>query len=91
MSLIPPSVDENAGRTGPHDDIASLRPASVTLDSAGHVGEALRQARESLGLDIDDIALVTKVRAAYIAALVAYYANRHVPGFAAAADRFAWQ
>jgi len=69
VSLIPPSVDENAGRTGPHDDIASLRPASVTLDSAGHVGEALRQAREILGLDIDDIALVTKVRAAYIAAL----------------------
>lgn len=69
MSLTPLSTGESEERAASHDGIAALRPASVTLDSAGHVGEALRGARERLGLDVDDIALATKVRASYVAAL----------------------
>jgi len=69
LSLIPPSIDESVGRSPPHDDLAALRPAKLVLASDGHVGSALRRARESLDLDVHDIALATHVRAAYIAAL----------------------
>jgi len=69
LSLIPPSIDGSVGRTPPHDDLAALRPARLVLASDCHVGAALRRARESLDLDVHDIALATRVRAAYIAAL----------------------
>ena len=53
------------------DGLAPLRPIRVTLDEARTLGEALRAARASLGLEIDDIAQATRVRASYIASLEA--------------------
>jgi transcriptional regulator with XRE-family HTH domain len=53
------------------DNIAGLRPRKVVLAREGHVGQALRAARESLGLAEEDIAQVTRVRAAYIGAIEA--------------------
>ena len=60
-----------AGRTADRaaDQIAALRPVKIVLDTTGHVGAALRLAREGLGLAEDDIAQFTRVRAAYIAAI----------------------
>ncbi|MEO8926668.1 MAG: helix-turn-helix domain-containing protein [Caulobacteraceae bacterium] len=55
-----------------NDDLAPLRPTQVVLNQEGCVGAALRAARESLGLGIDDIAQATRVRAAHIAALEAF-------------------
>ena len=52
-----------------HDDLAPLRPAKIVLAQGGHVGAALRTAREALGLAVEDIALATRVRAAQITAL----------------------
>jgi cytoskeletal protein RodZ len=49
--------------------LAALRPAKVTLATGVPIGEALRQAREFLGLDLEDIAQATHVRAAFIDAL----------------------
>jgi hypothetical protein len=46
-----------------------LRPARLVLDTEGHVGAALRRARESLDLGLDDIAQATHVRADYLAAI----------------------
>jgi cytoskeletal protein RodZ len=69
LSLFPLSTGENEERALTRDGIAALRPAVITLDQDGPLGPALRRARESLGLDVDDIALATKVRASYIAAL----------------------
>ena len=62
------------GRVGSHadDQLAALRPVKVVLGESGHVGSALRIARERLGLAEDDIAQFTRVRAAYIAALEAF-------------------
>jgi cytoskeleton protein RodZ len=54
------------------DHLAALRPIKVVLDETGHVGAALKAAREALGLAEDDIAQVTRVRAAYIAAIEVY-------------------
>jgi hypothetical protein len=54
------------------DQIAALRPIRVVLDATGHVGAALRAARQGLGLAEDDIAQFTRVRAAYIAAIEAF-------------------
>ena len=56
------------GETGV-DGLAPLRPTRVVLDADGHVGSALRRARESLGLDVDDVALATRVRGLYLTAL----------------------
>jgi transcriptional regulator with XRE-family HTH domain len=69
VSLFPPSINESAGRSPLSDDLAALRPAKLVLDADGHVGAALRRARESLDLDVEDIALATHIRAPYIAAL----------------------
>ncbi len=52
-----------------HDELAPLRPAKLVLIESGHVGEALKAARESIGISVDDIAQATRVRAAHIAAL----------------------
>lgn len=51
------------------DGLAPLRPTRVTLDETVHVGAALRAARESLGLDVEDVALATRVRGIYLSAL----------------------
>lgn len=51
------------------DNLAALRPVRVILSQDGHVGHALRQARQSLGLLEDDIAQATRVRAPYITAI----------------------
>ena len=53
-------------------DLASLRPFKVVLSEAGNVGSALREAREALGLAVEDIALVTRVRAGHLAAIEAF-------------------
>ena len=54
------------------DQIAALRPIRVVLGETGHVGAALRAAREGLGLAEDDIAQFTRVRSAYITAIEAF-------------------
>lgn len=54
------------------DGLAPLRPTRVVLDTDGHVGAALRRAREGLGLDVDDIAQATRVRPAHLTALEAF-------------------
>jgi transcriptional regulator with XRE-family HTH domain len=51
------------------DRLALLRPAQLVLDADGHVGAALRRARESLDLSLDDIAQATHVRADYLEAI----------------------
>jgi hypothetical protein len=61
---IPQADDHVVG-----DNLAGLRPIKIVLAESGHVGEALKAAREALGLVEDDIAQVTRVRAAYIAAI----------------------
>jgi cytoskeletal protein RodZ len=61
------------GRDGAREavlaDVAALRPAKLVLSEEGHVGEALRRARESLDLEIEDIAMATHIRAPSIAAI----------------------
>ncbi len=54
------------------DHLAALRPVKIVLDQSGHVGEALKAARLSLGLAPEDLSQVTRVRAAYIDALEAF-------------------
>ncbi len=56
----------------PADDLARLRPIRVVLDETLALGPALRAARESLGLAIDDIAQATRIRSGYIANLEAF-------------------
>ncbi len=62
-----PSGDHVTG-----DNLAALRPVKIVLDQSGHVGQALKVARLSLGLAPEDISQVTRVRAAYIDALEAF-------------------
>jgi cytoskeletal protein RodZ len=54
------------------DHLARLRPIKIVLGQGGHVGAALKAARETLGLAEEDIAQVTRVRAAYIGAIEAF-------------------
>jgi transcriptional regulator with XRE-family HTH domain len=56
----------------PADDLAPLRPIRVVLDESLALGPALRAARESLGLAIEDIAQATRIRSGYIASLEAF-------------------
>ena len=72
MSLFSPSIDERAGHEPALDELAALRPTRLVLATEDHVGAALRRARESLGLDVEDIAEATHVRGVYIAALEAF-------------------
>jgi cytoskeleton protein RodZ len=53
------------------DGLAPLRPVVVRLTAEGDVGAALRTARESLGLAVEDIAQATRVRPAHVASLEA--------------------
>ncbi|HEY2482497.1 MAG TPA: helix-turn-helix domain-containing protein [Caulobacteraceae bacterium] len=69
MSAFPPSADARAGRGGPRDDLAALRPTKPILATDVDLGQALRQARESLDLGQEDIAQATHVRAQFIDAL----------------------
>ena len=63
------SAEAPAGQRAGHDNLAALRPATPVLATDVPVGDALRRARQSLGLEIDDIAQATHVRAAFIDAL----------------------
>ncbi len=65
-------TQDHAARSARSDGLAPLRPIRVTLDETKPLGEALRAARASLGLEIDDIAQATRVRGAYIASLEAF-------------------
>ncbi len=73
MSIASPSIDDKGGRDAAREavraDVVALRPAKPLLSEDGHIGEALRLARESLDLDIEDIALATHIRAASLAAI----------------------
>ncbi len=63
------SAEAHTGQGAGYDNLAALRPTIPVLATDIPVGEALRQARQSLGLEIDDIAQATHVRAAFIDAL----------------------
>lgn len=54
------------GEAANHDFFEAFAP---TVDQGAHVGEALRAAREYHGVSIDRLAEITKVRAAYLAAI----------------------
>lgn len=69
MSKISPSADAFEGLDAQRDGLAFLRPAKLVLAEDGHVGDALRRARESLDMAVDDIAQATHIRAAYIDAI----------------------
>jgi transcriptional regulator with XRE-family HTH domain len=68
-SDVTPEIEAAAS---PADDLAPLRPIRVVLDEAQALGPALRAARESLGLGIEDIAQATRIRSGYIASLEAF-------------------
>ncbi|MGI8839625.1 MAG: helix-turn-helix domain-containing protein [Caulobacteraceae bacterium] len=68
MAFRPDTAAGVQSRSG-DDRLAPLRPAAVVLAPDGDLGSALRAARESLGLAIEDIAQATRVRAAHIADL----------------------
>ncbi len=69
MPLDSGEVAANRNLVGAADQIAGLRPVKVVLSPDGHVGSALRAAREALLLGEDDIAQATRVRPAHIAAI----------------------
>lgn len=69
MSPVSPSTDARPGPDAHHDDLAALRPAKLVLSTDVHIGQALRQARETLDLGVDDIAQATHVRSTFIDAL----------------------
>jgi len=54
------------------DDPASAYPVPLILDETLALGPALAAARRSLGLRIEDITRITRVRAPYIAAIEAF-------------------
>lgn len=71
---MPPDFDAVAdaqNQASTNDGLAPLRPARIVLARDRGVGAALRAARESLGLAVEDIAQATRVRAAHIAAIEA--------------------
>ena len=72
MTTSPRSASARAQPGIDHDELAPLRPAKLALSEAGHVGEALKAARESIGMDVEDIAQATRVRAPHIAAIEAF-------------------
>jgi transcriptional regulator with XRE-family HTH domain len=68
-SDVTPEIEAVVAQT---DDLAPLRPIRVVLDESLALGPALRAARQSLGLGIEDIAQATRVRSGYIASLEAF-------------------
>jgi len=69
MALEAKDVEVAPVELAAFDNLAPLRPARVVLAASGHVGAALRAARVGLDLDVEDIALVTRVRGSYLTAL----------------------
>lgn len=76
LNRTSPSGDARSELDAAVDGLAPLRPAKVVLAEDGTVGEALRAAREALGLAVDDIALVTRVRAQHLEALESFELER---------------
>jgi cytoskeleton protein RodZ len=72
MPLDAGAFAENTGARARGDGLAPLRPLAVRLTADGDIGSALRVARESLGLAVEDIAQATRVRAAHVASLEAF-------------------
>jgi hypothetical protein len=72
MPLDAGDIARGPSESGASDRIARLRPVKVVLSAQGNVGQALREAREALGLGPDDIAQATRVRSAHIAAIEAF-------------------
>jgi cytoskeleton protein RodZ len=63
-------LDTGAFADGPVGGQGSLtRRPRVVLDASIDIGSALKQAREALGLSLDDIAETTKVRARHLSAI----------------------
>jgi cytoskeletal protein RodZ len=75
VSIASPSIDDSGGREAARQAVRAavvgLRPARPVLSDQGHIGEALRRARESLDLELEDIASATHIRAASLAAIEA--------------------
>ena len=69
-----PAAVRASGPAG--DDLAHLRPSVVVLNPVGSLGHALREAREGLGLAVEDIAQATRVRAAHLSAIEAFELDR---------------
>lgn len=72
MPLDTGEVAQGHGLDAREDQLARLRPVAVVLSESGHVGQALKAARESLDLSEEDIGQVTRVRPAYISAIEAF-------------------
>jgi hypothetical protein len=72
MPLDAGDVAQGKSGAAASNPISGLRPVKFVLNAHGNVGEALRGAREALGLGADDIALVTRVRSAHISAIEAF-------------------
>ncbi len=72
MSLDKRAVGDTPDVAAQGGNLASLRPVKVVLTEYGNVGAALRGAREALGLEVEDIAQATRVRAAHLAAIEAF-------------------
>lgn len=66
------AVGNSQSSVSPGGELASLRPVKLVLREAGNVGDALRGAREALGLEVEDIAQATRVSAAHLAAIEAF-------------------
>ncbi len=72
MPLDAGGFTETTGRLIPTDGPNPLRPMVVRLSEEGNVGAALKAARESLDLAVEDIAQATRVRPAHVASLEAF-------------------
>ncbi len=72
MPLDSGAFAENKDRPASVDGLGPLRPLPVRLNASGNIGAALRAARESLGLAVEDIAQATRVRAAHVASLESF-------------------
>jgi hypothetical protein len=66
-----PPQPAKSQRATDRDELASLRPAPLSLRPDVPIGEALRLARESVAMEAEDIALATRVRPDFIAAIEA--------------------
>jgi len=72
MPLDAGAFVETTGLKPRVDGLNGLRPMVVRLATEGNVGAALRAARESLDLAVEDIAQATRVRPAHVASLEAF-------------------
>jgi hypothetical protein len=72
MPLDAGAFSEKTDLAARGDGLAPLRPVVVRLAQDGDIGAALRAARESLDLAVEDIAQATRVRPAHIASLEAF-------------------